>query len=214
MPVEETSISAALRNFTTDILNEVHTCMPGKIEKYDYTQQRAEVKTLLKRAMKSGAQLEYPIISDVPVCFPSGTDASITFPLNKGDFVLLFFSERSLNNWVNTGNDSNTELDKLHCLTDCIALPGIIPFSSTSKASNNEDVEISFKNQKITIKSNGDIEVGTGTLLSLVTETLVDAFNNHTHLCASPGSPSGTPGLSTPPISLGSAHLTSKVKAV
>lgn len=214
MPVEESSISAALRNFTLDILNEVHTCMPGRIEKYDYTQQRAEVKPLLKRAMKDGTQLEYPNITDVPVCFPSGNDASITFPLSKGDSVLLLFSERSLNNWVNTGNDSNTELDKLHCLTDCIALPGIIPFSSTSKASNNDDVEISYKNQKITIKSNGDIEIGTGTLLSLVTEALIDAFNNHTHLCAAPGSPSGTPGLSTPPISLGSAHLTSKVKAV
>lgn len=208
MPVEESSISAALRNFTLDILNEVHTCMPGRIEKYDYTQQRAEVKPLLKRAMKNGTQLAYPNITDVPVCFPSGNNASITFPLSKGDSVLLLFSERSLNNWINTGNDSNTELDKLHCLTDCIALPGIIPFSSTSKASNNEDVEISYKNQKITIKSNGDIEIGTGTLLRLVTEAFVAIYNAHTH----PDPTSGFTG--TPVATIGDEQLTSKVKAV
>jgi hypothetical protein len=215
---EDSSINTALRNFMLDILAELHTCMPGQIEQYNSTTQKAEVKPLLKRAMKDGTQLAYPIISDVPVCFPSGNDASITFPLSKGTIVLLLFSEKSLNNWVVSGNDSDTEQGRLHSLSDCIALPGIIPFNAVGKTTDSTAVEVSLKDQKIVIKADGSIELGIGDILNplqkVVTEAFVTAFNSHTHICAASGSPSSTPGTSVPPITMGNTHLTSKVQAV
>lgn len=207
MAHNDDSIVDALDNFLLDRFDEIHTCMPGRINKYEYSTQRAEVKPLLKRAMKNNTQLEYPAISDVPVIFPCTSNTGITFPIKKGDLVLILFAERSLNNWLFSGDDSDTEKARLHNLTDAIAIPGIIPFNQTSKATNNDDLEINHNSQKIVIKENGDIEIGTGTLLQLVTSTFQSLFNTHIH----PDPVSGFSGV--PTVSMDSAHLTSKVKA-
>lgn len=212
MPQNDDSIVDALNSFMNDKFSELHTCMPGKIEKYEYANQKAEVKPLLKRALKNGTQLEYPVITDVPVMFPNTGKTGITFPLVKGDYVLLVFAEKSINNWAVSGDDSDTEKFRLHNLSDAIAIPGIMPFNNASVSENNEDVVIVNDSQKITIKANGDIEVGTGSLLEplkkLVTEAFLTSYNTHTHICAAAGSPSAVPI----PL-MDTTHLTSKVQA-
>lgn len=213
MSYNDDSIVDALNDFLIDRFADLHTCMPGRIESYEYSTQRAQVKPLLKRALKSGAQIEYPVITGVPVLFPCTPSTGITFPVNIGDLVLLLFSEKSLDNWVFSGGVSDTDKARLHDLSDAIAIPGIISFNQSSKASNNEDLEITNSSQKIVIKSNGNIELGTSTLKKLVTEAFATAFNSHTHLCNAVGTPSGPPPTSTPSITMGSAHYTTKVTA-
>lgn len=214
MSYNDDSIVDALNDFLIDKFADLHTCMPGKIDKYEYSTQRAQVKPLLKRALKDGTQIEYPSISGVPVVFPCTLSTGITFPINSGDLVLLLFSEKSLDNWVFSGDTSDTEKAKLHDLSDAIAIPGIISFNKSSIASNNEDLEIIHNSQKITIKSNGDIELGASGLQKLVTEAFVTMFNSHTHtyIPALHPAPAAT-ASGTPSLTMGNAQLTSKAKA-
>lgn len=207
------SVAGAIKEFVKGMLAGVHTCMPGEIVSYNYAKQKASVKPLLKRAYVDGTFSSYPVINDVPVVFPRSGGASLTFPVEKGDTVMLVFSERTMDQWLNKGSESVSMLERQFSLNDAIAIPGLIPFSSDSKASNNTDVELSFKNQKITIKPNGNIEIGGAPLQSLMTKAAMDAFNLHTHLVtiASLVTPTPSAPPTIPMVEI--THCTTKVKA-
>jgi phage gp45-like len=72
----------------------------------------------------------------------------------------------------------------------------------------NGNILISNNNNSVTLKTNGDIELGETALQSLMTKAAMDAFNLHVHTCASPGSPTTVP--TAPMIEL--THCTTKVK--
>jgi hypothetical protein len=74
-----------------------------------------------------------------------------------------------MDQWLNKGKEATSMLERQFSLNDAIAIPGLMPFSSDSKASNNTDVELVFNSQKIVVKPNGDIELGVGSLSPLCT---------------------------------------------
>lgn len=207
------SVASAIKDFVKGILANVHTCMPGEIVSYDYTKQKATVKPLLKRSYVDGTTASYPVITDVPVVFPRSGGASLTFPVVVGDTVMLLFSERTMDLWLNKGTESVSLVERQFSLNDAIAVSGLFPFTSDSKASNNTDVELVFNSQKIVIKPNGNIEIGGASLQSLMTKAAMDAFNLHTHLVTI--ATLGVPTPSAPPtVSMVEAtHCTTKVKA-
>lgn len=57
------------------------------------------------------------------------------------------------------------------------------------------DIEISNNNNTITLKANGGIELGTGILSKIIKETIITKYNTHTHVSASPGSPTAVPSV-------------------
>ena len=65
------------------------------------------------------------MIYNVPVLFPRSRKAAVTFPLEKGDTVLLVFAERSLDEWIEKGgNKVSPEDPRRHDMSDAIAIPG------------------------------------------------------------------------------------------
>lgn len=140
-------------------LSEIHTCLPGRIESYDHTKQRAQVKPLIKKKYRDGQVAALPVIPDVPVVFPRAKDFSFTFPLEPGDFVMLHFSERSLELFLTKGGDQEPGDTRKFDLTDAIAVPGLYPFSEESLSENNEDVLTVFKENKIRITGGGNLEM-------------------------------------------------------
>lgn len=207
------SVANAIKDLVKGMLAGVHTCMPGKIESYDHTKQKASVKPLLKRKYIDGSETSFPVISEVPVIFLRSGDASLTFPVSVGDPVLLLFSERTMDQWLSRGVESSSLVERQFSLNDAIAIPGLIPFSSDSESSNNTDVELIFKGQKIVIKPNGDIEIGSSSLQSLMTKAAMNAFNTHVHVVTiaslNTPTPSATPTVPMTEI----LHCTAKVKA-
>lgn len=167
----ETDLGKACRDLVESMIGEIHTCMPGKIESYDYTRQKATVTPLLRRPYLDGSNVDYEPILEVPVVFPSSGSASITFPLNAGDTILLVFSERSLENWLPAGGKVNTSIASTHSVADAIAIPGLFPLNHTGAAANNTDLQVKLGSQKITIKANGDIEIGGTLTQALMTES-------------------------------------------
>ena len=158
-------------------LLEIHTCLPGQIEQYDHTKQKADVKPLIKKKYVDGSVVPMPVISNVPVVWPAGGGGSITFPLKQGDGVLLVFSERSLDTWLSKGGDAEPGSRHKFDLSDAIAIPGLHPFTHTSNSDNNTDFLLKYKTGKFRIDQNGKIAFGSGSneLVDLL-EQVVDAL--------------------------------------
>lgn len=200
-------------------IGEVHTCLPAKVELYDETQQKVNVKPLLKRTVIDDAGGEIvevlPVVQSVPVVFPRAGGFFITMPIRVGDFVALFFSERSLDRWiVSDGADADPVDVRTHDLSDAIAVPGLYPFSAALDADPDDMVlgkeggfEVHIKDDQIDLgsKDAADFVALAGlvkteiTALRSAVNSLVTTFNTHTHpYVDTPVGPSVTLPTTTP----------------
>src|SRR5689334_16852899 len=93
-------ISDALNAFIDEAFTGLHVSAVGRVESYDATKQRASVQPMVKRGylQEDGTRATelLPIINDVPVMFLGSGPYSITWPVAKGDIVLLVFTDHSL----------------------------------------------------------------------------------------------------------------------
>lgn len=209
-------LSESLGRVYEKTLTNLRVSLPARIERYDSSTQKAEVSPLLEKRNADGSTTALPVITNVPVIFPRGGKARITFPLERGDSVLLVFSDRSLDRWLSGQGQRVTPDDpRKHDLSDAVAIPGLLPFggqggaagfeaSGTDLVVKHEDSEILMKSDgSIAIKGDvdidGDLEVD-GTISSSggitasgdVTAGAI-SLQNHTHISGSVGTPTGPP---------------------
>lgn len=163
-------------------LDDVHTCLPAQIVSYNYKNQSAQVKPLIKKTYYNGQTISLPVIVNVPVSMPSGGGASINLPVKSGDKVLLVFSERSIERWLANGEDSEQGVARRFDLTDAFAITGINALNFSSKG-NGDDFIIDYKDSIITIKENGKIELKTTNgVMSVTSDGKIDISNNSDNL--------------------------------
>ena len=154
-----TNLPAAIEAAIERHLSQVHTVMPGKIEKYDWELQKASVKPLIKKQYLDGREASLPLIVNVPVMFMRTDNFSFSYPINEGDLVLILFSERSMELYLKDGGEQLPGDRRKFDLSDGIAIPGLYPFSEQSKATNNTDVLIKFKEATLRITGEGVFEM-------------------------------------------------------
>jgi hypothetical protein len=229
METNAKTLNQAIETAVKFQLGLINTCLPGRVEKYDYTTQKADVTPLIKKKYKDGTVAPMPIISAVPVVFPRTKTSMIHFPLVQGDGVLLIFSQRSLETWLFKGGESEPGDPRKFDLTDAIAIPGLWDFTAATLAENNDDFIIVHNAEKIIIRKDGNIEIGASSLKKLVNQEFVSLFNNHVHnfIAAPTGSfststPASASGMLPPPVpspptpapgvTMGDGELTSKTK--
>lgn len=204
-----------LRLAIDSFLEDVHTCMPGKVESYDADKQKADVKPMLKRLIQHEDGQEtvesLPVIPDVPVIFQRGGGFFQSFPLKKGDLVALHFAERSIDSYLSSsGADSDPGVFTRHDLTDAVAVPGLYPFNRAIKDISSANMVMGDDNGGIQIhltpdgtmevKLEGDSSdaVALGNVLKLFWDSIfVPVFNAHIHPTAL--GPSGTSAVPAPP---------------
>jgi len=159
-PTLQEAIMAAVKS----TISGIHTAIPGIIESYDYTTCKAEVKPSIKRQYVDGSVLSMPIIVNVPVIWPRTKNGSITFPLERGDSILIIFSERSLENWLSKGHDVTPGDRRKFDISDAIAIPGLFSFDEPVKTTSNDKFEIHYNDSSITINSSGQVNINNGNL--------------------------------------------------
>ena len=221
----EPTLEQAIKAVCSNMLSNIHTVLPGQIESYDRAKHKAKVKPLIKKVLVNGVILQIPPIVSVPVVWPRTQNGSISFPLSSGDGVIILFSERALDNYLILGGDQQPQDPRKFDLTDAIAIPGLFPFNASSKEESETDFELHFNNTKmvfkengdieltggntITVKANGDIEIGSTALKALVHEDIITAMSAHTHGVS--GAVTTVPTY-VPPLSA-ALHTTQKTKA-
>lgn len=136
---------------------ELHVSLPARIVSYEAATQKAVVQPEIKRQYVDGEFVNIPRIQDVPVVWPRGGSAFLHFPLAEGDPVTLVFSERSLDEWKESGGDTETGNLRKHAYSDAFAIPGGAPFSKAFKA-NGEDAELIHGNAEMRMTKGGKYE--------------------------------------------------------
>ena len=86
------------------------------------------------------------LLINVPVQINCTTLGGMKIPINEGDFCLLAFNDRDLNNWLESGNTENTELAsfRTHDFSDGIAIMSIFPDPNVLLNYNNEATELFY----------------------------------------------------------------------
>ena len=118
------NLAQAIRFAIRQSLKDMYTCMPGIVESYDAETRRAVVKGALKVVTTNKEEIEREAIHDVQVMFPSGGGFTMTFPLERGDPVLLCYSQRGLANWKKTLGVAAPDTIGFFSEKDAFAIPG------------------------------------------------------------------------------------------
>lgn len=158
-PTLERLIKAAIENRLLD----VYTALPGRVEAYTASLQKADIQPLIQRETVDAEIVDLPKLVDVPVKWPRTSTAIISLPLTVGDTGTIIFHGRSIDNWLISGGLVNPDDIRKHDLSDAEFIPGMYPFSQPGLA---EDDNILIQNGigLIRIKPEGKFEIGNGTI--------------------------------------------------
>src|SRR5690606_16546333 len=108
-------------------LDDVHTALPARVERFDPVTLRGEVVPLVKRRVKRDGEPEsLPPILGVPFWMPKAGPFVLRLPVKRGDVVLVVFSERALDYLLLDGQPQDPKFKRRHALDDAIALPGLL----------------------------------------------------------------------------------------
>lgn len=209
-----------LASFKLDLLRSINCVKPGVVQSFDSTRKTAEVSILFKRVLPTGATGDYPLLVDVPVVTLQGGGGYIQFPISPGDQGLLFFSDRNIDAWFQTGSQAPPNDARAHDLSDGFFLCGV---NSLASAMPNYDDNVNIvvpSGKKLVMSGMGTIDALGTQMLALkadvdnvltFVETLISAFNLHVHTGVTTGSGSsgvpGTPFAGTPPVIVGTTKL-------
>lgn len=137
------------------IVNDIHTAVPGEIVSFDAGQGMAAVKPVGKFLTSDGNELDYPLITEVPVVFPvcQQIGAGMAYPVKKGDSCLVIISEVELDAW-RSGAESEGALR--FDLTNAVAIPGLLKGGSTlvAKAAEQDAVVIGTPGAEVCVLRN------------------------------------------------------------
>jgi len=179
-------------------LRGLHTSMPGQVQSYDAASQTADILPQLKRQIPDGdggfTVEDLPVLPGVPVCFPRGGGCFVSFPLQKGDFVLVVFAERAIGNWRQKGQASNPGDLRMHPLAGAQAIPcNLYPSSQALQSADANNMvlgrdgtpaaQISITDALVKL-GGGDQFVALANLVMQRLNTIQDKFDNHTHTTA------------------------------
>ena len=175
-----------VKNLLRDVITDVHTVVPGKIVYFDPDKCEAEVELLAHFRKPDGSFLKFPNIHEVPVMFPqaAGQTVTITWLIQPGDYVSVYFMEQPLDTW-RTGAEPTTDLR--FDLSNAFCVPGFFakPNPLVKRAYDNQSIIIQRKNsfvelfdRKIGVKTDGDIIVEAAANITITANANMDIRSN------------------------------------
>lgn len=147
---------------SSHIKADVYTTLPAVVESvHDYEGKwYIDASPVVNRLWDDGRLIKRATVYDIPVLMPSGGGGTLTFPVQKGDGVILHFSMRDIDNWRD-GDGKTDEVAKTtrsHSLTDAFAVTGLFNAGAEIKPSGT-NTEWRFKESQIVQKPNGDVVI-------------------------------------------------------
>ena len=206
-------LTEVLNAYKNEIFANINCVQIGKIEKVN-DNQTVEIQIQIKRRVKNEETVNYPLLVDCPYFVLSGGGAYIDMPIAVGDYCLVIFNDRNIDNWWSTENVAEPADRRKHNLSDGIAIVGIMP---ESKALDRDGSKVRIRAAGYdydvdadSINFNGNSKpFVTHAELNTALQTFITALNLHTH----PTAATGPPSPPTAPMSLDiSASQTTTVK--
>jgi hypothetical protein len=162
------------RKLIDDAISDLHTALPAKINKYDAQKMRAEI-TLLNKKDLEGELVKIPPILEVPVGFIKAGNFIIRPPFQKGDAVVVAFSERAIDKLLISGDPENPKYKRKHSIDDAIIVNSLqLESESDLNSSYTNDLLIENReaDSRIVMKANGELLIETtGKVNAISTDT-------------------------------------------
>jgi hypothetical protein len=125
-------LSQVLGAWVTRACADIMVCKPARVVRWDAALQLVDAQPLTKNSYydETGERKteDWPVITNVPMCFPSSGGYGMTFPVAVGDMVLLMFADRSIDGLLANGSNVDPGEGRSHHLSDAIAIPGMHHF--------------------------------------------------------------------------------------
>lgn len=146
--------------------NILNTCIIGSIVSVDnYKKKKVTVQPEILKVFNDEQQLEYPLIKGVPLVMYGCNNVVIKLPKKElvGSKVVLFFSQRSIDTWLGTGEKGAPEDNKKFDLSDCVAFLGIDSFKEDNVViSEDDNFEIKYGDGSFIIQDDATINLNNG----------------------------------------------------
>ena len=194
---QEPSMADLLNLFKKDIMMTLNCHAIATIQSFDSIKQTCTATINYGRTFSvknaNGTYVDvlkdYPLLTDCPVIILNGGGAGVRFPIKKGDQCLILFNDRDFDNWFTGASTGHVLSNRLHSLSDGVALVGLNPLASPIKNYDmtratlfNGETEVGVSETKIRIKNQAS------TLNNLL-QQLITAVKGITTTNAVPGSP-------------------------
>lgn len=149
----------AIRAEVRAALRGLNVGLPGRLEKYDATTGRGQVKPLVQEPDTAGNLQPLPMIAGVPVVFPGGDTAALYLPPKIGDTGWISFSHRSMEIWLERGGDCEPGDPRVMDMTDAVFWPGLRPFAVGSLAEEADAAVLRNGSAKLKLRG-GKVALG------------------------------------------------------
>lgn len=190
---------------------KINTSIPAIIDEFDPENQTVSATPAIKAKFINldgeVSYVQYPKIVNIPLALQRGNGLIITYPVKKGDICTLIFSQRSIDNFVLTGEISNPyEGSKnitatLRCLdmSDAMCFPGIvttkskiIDYATDAVEIRNEEgtTKISLSEKRLNLTQDGasiTLESGNVTINAAAVTINGKDWNTHMHVGVTTG---------------------------
>lgn len=154
-----------------DIFYNLNCLRIGVIDTFDAASQTASVILVDKKVIETYFNTElkdYSLLTDCPVRIDKGAQGGLTIPINKGDYCVVGFADRDIDNWWQDGNIQATNTARSHSLSDGMVI-GIIRSAVNPIANyNNSATELNYQETKISLDEKVGIENSSKNLKTLI----------------------------------------------
>lgn len=141
----------------------VYTSIPGHIVTFNPDLQRAQIQIGIERVLINQSTEIPRVIEDVPVNFAGG-DFTLEFEVGKGTEGAIFFSQRCIDGWKNSGGVAANPLERFFDMQDCYFVPGVRSEPGAISGFQNNGIRIRNKagNQFAWLKNDGSLAFENG----------------------------------------------------
>lgn len=198
----------ALRAAMAGLRADLWTALPATILSFDPAAMTVSVQPavtrLLRRQDGTTEHVALPALADLPVQFPGGGGASLTFPAAAGDECLVVFASRCIDAWWQSSGVQQPARPRTHSLSDGFALLGfrsrpraLSGVSTTATQLRSDDgstvVELAPGSHAVTITAPGGLIINGDVTVNGKVDTTGDvkagtvSLQHHVHTNTQPG---------------------------
>jgi hypothetical protein len=131
-PKEQERLGNGFSTIFDLLMSDKHTNTPGLVVSFNAEERTISVQPVLFRGETESRLL--PIETDVPVNYPGSDEYELAFELKEGDKVLLVTSERSIDDWMASGEPVEPADPRRFDLSDAIAIAGLTTAAQSKAA--------------------------------------------------------------------------------
>jgi len=148
-----------------EMMKDVGTSIPGNILAYDPDTQLAQLQIGIQRVDVNGVTFTPPPLIECPV-YVYGGDFTVETQIDPGTEGIIFFSQRCIDAWNDTGGVANIPILRFHDFSDAYFLPGMRSQPNVVSGHANNGIRLRNKagDKYIWLKNDGTADITVDTL--------------------------------------------------